>query len=136
MAVSTVKATFQSDVKEVWDIVTNLENYAWRSDLSRIEVISDKRFTEYTKDGFSTEFTVTLTEQYRRWEFDLENANISGHWTGIFTSDGNQTTIEFTEDVTAKKFFMKPLVKGFLKKQQAQYIEDLKRAIKSLEEEL
>ena len=134
MAVSTVKATFQADVKEVWDIVTNLENYAWRSDLSRIEVISEKRFTEYTKDGFSTEFTVTLTEQYRRWEFDLENANISGHWTGIFTSDGNQTTIEFTEDVTAKKFFMKPLVKGFLKKQQAQYIEDLKRAIKSLEE--
>ena len=134
MAISTVKATFQSDVKEVWDIVMNLENYAWRSDLSRIEVISEKRFTEYTKDGFSTEFTVTLTEQYRRWEFDLENANISGHWTGIFTSDGNQTTIEFTEDVTAKKFFMKPLVKGFLKKQQAQYIEDLKRAIKSLEE--
>lgn len=134
MAVSTVKATFQADVKEVWDIVTNLENYAWRSDLSRIEVISEKRFTEYTKDGFSTEFTVTLTEQYRRWEFDLENANISGHWTGIFTSDGNQTTIEFTEDVTAKKFFMKPLVKGFLKKQQAQYIEDLNRAIKSLEE--
>ena len=134
MAISTVKATFQADVKEVWDIVTNLENYAWRSDLSRIEVISEKRFTEYTKDGFSTEFTVTLTEQYRRWEFDLENANISGHWTGIFTSDGNQTTIEFTEDVTAKKFFMKPLVKGFLKKQQAQYIEDLNRAIKSLEE--
>ena len=136
MAVSTVKVTFQSDVKEVWDIVTNLENYAWRSDLSRIEVISENRFTEYTKDGFSTEFTVTLTEQYRRWEFDLENVNISGHWTGIFTSDGNQTTIEFTEEVTAKKFFMKPLVKGFLKKQQAQYIEDLKRAIKSLEEEL
>lgn len=134
MAVSTVKATFQSDVKDVWDIVTNLENYAWRSDLSKIEVISENKFVEYTKDGFSTEFTVTLTEQYRRWEFDLENANISGHWTGIFTSDGNQTTIEFTEDVTAKKFFMKPLVKGFLKKQQAQYIEDLKRAIKSLEE--
>ncbi|MBD5112280.1 MAG: SRPBCC family protein [Ruminococcaceae bacterium] len=135
MTISTVKATFQADVKEVWDIVTNLENYAWRSDLSRIEVISEKRFTEYTKDGFSTEFTVTLTEQYRRWEFDLENANISGHWTGIFTSNGNQTTIEFIENVTAKKFFMKPLVKGFLKKQQAQYIEDLKRALEKNNED-
>ncbi|MDE7399117.1 MAG: SRPBCC family protein [Oscillospiraceae bacterium] len=135
MAVSTVKATFQADVKKVWDIVTNLKNYAWRSDLSRIEVISENRFTEYTKDGFSTDFTITLTEQYRRWEFDLENANISGHWTGIFTSDGDQTTIDFTEDITAKKLFMKPLVKGFLKKQQAQYIEDLKRALEKNNED-
>lgn len=135
MAVSTVKATFQADVKKVWDIVTNLENYAWRSDLSKIEVISENRFTEYTKEGFSTDFTVTLTEQYSRWEFDLENANITGHWTGIFTENSNQTTIEFTENVTAKKFFVKPLVKGFLKKQQAQYIEDLKRALEKNNED-
>lgn len=135
MAISTVKATFQCDIENVWKIVTDLENYEWRSDLSKIEIINDNKFVEYTKDGFQTEFTVTKTEQYRRWEFDLENANITGHWTGIFTQNSEFTEIEFTENVTAKKFFMKPLLKTFLKKQQTRYIEDLRRALEKNNED-
>lgn len=57
--------------------------------------------------------------------------NIYGHWTGIFTQSGGKTTIEFTENVTAKKFFMKPFVKSFLKKQQTQFVEDLKKALEA-----
>lgn len=129
MAVSTIKATFHCDIENVWKIVTDLENYAWRSNLSRIEITGKNTFTEYTTDGFSTDFTVTANERFSRWEFDLENANISGHWTGVFIPNGNTTNIEFTENVTAKKFFMKPLLKTFLKKQQARYIEDLRRAL-------
>ena len=59
MAVSTIKASFQSDVKTIWDIVTSLEHYQWRSDLSCIEVVSEKQFIEYTKDGYATTFTIT-----------------------------------------------------------------------------
>ena len=47
MAVSNVKAVFCHNVQRVWDIVTSLENYQWRSDLSKIEVISGKQFVEY-----------------------------------------------------------------------------------------
>ena len=33
-----------------------------------------------------------------RWEFDFENENIRGHWTGIFRDrDGLSTEVEFTE---------------------------------------
>ncbi|MBN1042832.1 polyketide cyclase, partial [Clostridium botulinum] len=35
MAVSNIKATFQCDIKKIWEIVTSLENYSWRSDLSK-----------------------------------------------------------------------------------------------------
>lgn len=84
MAVSTVKAVFQTDVKSVWDIVTSLDNYSWRSDVEKIEVIDDNRFIEYTSDGYATKFTVTAKEQFKRWEFDMENDNMKGHWTGIF----------------------------------------------------
>lgn len=129
MAISTVNAEFQCDVERIWDIVTSLSNYSWRSDLDRIEILSENKFVEYSKDGFATTFTVTANERCRRWEFDLDNANISGHWTGVFTQNSGKTVIEFTEDVTAKKVIMKPLVKGFLKKQQARYIEDLKKAL-------
>lgn len=129
MAISMVCAEFQCDIERVWDIVTSLSNYSWRSDLDRIEILSENKFVEYSKDGFATTFTVTVNERCRRWEFDLDNANISGHWTGVFTQNGSKTVIEFTEDVIAKKLIMKPLVKGFLKKQQVRYIEDLKKAL-------
>ena len=46
----------------------------------------------------------------------MENSNMKGHWVGIFSEIDGQTEIDFTEDVTAKKFVLKPFVKGFLKK--------------------
>ena len=129
MAVSTIKASFQSDAKTIWDIVTSLENYRWRSDLSCIEVVSEKQFIEYTKDGYATTFTITVYEPYERWEFDMENDNMVGHWTGVFKGKAGQTEIEFTEDVTAKKLILKPFVKGYLKKQQEKYVSDLRKAL-------
>lgn len=129
MAVSNVKAVFQSDIQRVWETVTSLEAYAWRSDLSKIEILSETQFVEYTKEGYATTFTITVTEPCRRWEFDMENDNMKGHWSGVFMQKGGQTEIDFTEDVTAKKIFMKPFVKAFLKKQQAQYITDLRKAL-------
>ena len=129
MAISKISAVFQGDLQTVWGIVTSLENYQWRSDLSRIEVVNEKQFIEYTKDGYATTFTITVSEPYKRWEFDMENGNMVGHWTGVFKGKGGQTEIAFTEDVTAKKLIMKPFVKGYLKKQQKQYISDLQKAL-------
>lgn len=129
MAISNVKVLLRSDIKKVWDIVTSLEEYQWRSDLSKIEVLNEKQFIEYAKDGFATTFTITVCEQYKCWEFDMENDNIKGHWIGVFTDKNGQTEIDFTEDVTAKKFIMKPFVKAFLKKQQELYVSDLKKAL-------
>lgn len=129
MAISNVKVLLRSDIKKVWNIVTSLEEYRWRSDLSKIEVLNEKQFIEYTRDGFATTFTITACEQYKRWEFDMENDNIKGHWIGVFTDKNGQTEIDFTEDVTAKKIIMKPFVKAFLKKQQELYVSDLKKTL-------
>lgn len=129
MAVSNVKAMIQSDVHRVWKVVLDVAGYTWRSDLSKTEIISEKQFIEYTKDGYPTTFTVTLVEPYKRWEFDMENSNMKGHWIGIFTAKGEGTEINFTENVTAKKMIMKPFVKSYLRKQQAQFVSDLQRAV-------
>ena len=129
MAVSNIKSVFKCDIQRLWSVVTTLENYQWRSDLSKIEVVSDTQFTEYTKDGYATYFTVTACEPCKRWEFDMENSNMKGHWTGIFSENNRQCEIEFMEDVTAKKLLMKPFVGGYLKKQQAQYISDLQKVV-------
>ena len=126
MAVSNIKALIPGELQKVWELVLDIENYgAWRSDLSKTEVISDKQFIEYTKDGYPTTFTVTLVEPYKRWEFGMENSNMKGHWIGIFTARGDKTEIDFTEQVEAKKLLMKPFVKSYLKKQQIQFVADI-----------
>ena len=132
MAISNMKATFQCEIQTVWNIVTSLDNYSWRSDLDRIEVIDENRFIEYTKEGYATTFTITNTEPCWRWEFDMDNDNMSGHWIGIFTYANGITTIDFTENVTAKKLMMKPFVKSYLKKQQSAYAADLEKAVSTL----
>lgn len=129
MAVLNTKAILQCDIQKVWEVVTDIKNYGWRSDLSRTEVLSEKQFIEYTKDGYATTFMVTVSEPYKRWEFDMENGNMKGHWSGVFIQHGEETEVDFTEDVIAKKIFMKPFAGLYLKKQQAQFIADLKRAL-------
>ena len=133
MATSNIKTLIPCEVRRVWDFILDIENYAaWRSDLSKTEIISDKQFIEYTKDGQSTTFTVSLVEPYRRWEFDMENGNMAGHWIGVFTAKGNETEIDFTERVEAKKLLMKPFVKSYLKKQQAQFVADIRKALQEI----
>ena len=49
MARSNIKAVFENDVQTVWNVITDVKNYIWRTDLSKTEIISDKQFIEYTK---------------------------------------------------------------------------------------
>ena len=132
MAVSTTTARFRCDIETVWKAVTSLEDYEWRSDVSKIVILKpDEQFEEHTKEGYVTKFTITAFEPYKRYEFDMENDNISGHWTGIFSVEDHTVRIVFTEDVTAKKLILKPFVKGYLKKQQSQYIADLRKLVEA-----
>lgn len=130
MAIANISAIINNDIHKVWDIVLAIDKYStWRSDLSKTEVINDKQFVEHTKDGYATTFNVTMVEPYKRWEFDIENSNMKGHWIGVFISKGNETQIDLTENVIPKKWFMKPFVKSYLKKQQMQFILDLKKVL-------
>lgn len=135
MISSNIKATIKSDIDKVWEAVLAVEKYStWRSDLSRTEIVNEDQFIEYTKEGYPTTFTVTFSEPHKQWEFDMENTNMKGHWKGIFNSKGDETEVDFTECVTVKKFFMKPFVKSYLKKQQAQFVRDLKSALAAVQQ--
>ncbi len=130
MAVSTIKAEFLCEVEKVWNIVTSLDKYSWRSDLDKIVVtVPKKEFEEHTKEGYVTRFKITVYDEYKRYEFDMENDNMQGHWIGSFSYADGITTIEFTENVNAKKLIMKPFAGVYLKKQQAKYISDLRNAL-------
>ncbi|MCM1577359.1 MAG: SRPBCC family protein [Ruminococcus sp.] len=128
MAVSVLKTFVNAPQEKVWELVTDPENYGWRSDIEKTVIISPERFEEHTPGGYVTRFAVTRCEPCERWEMDMENSNMTGHWTGLFRPAEGGTEIEFTEDVTVKKIIMKPFVKGYLKKQQETFARDLKKA--------
>ena len=130
MKKSTITATFKADIKKVWEVVTNNNNYEWRSDLSEIDVSVDgNSFTEYTKDNFPTKFTITLKKPYEQYEFDMTNKNMNGHWIGVFSPVSDGTKIEFTEEVSVNNPIMNLFVGSYLKKQQSLYIADLKKEL-------
>jgi hypothetical protein len=131
MKKSTITATFKSDIKKVWEVVTNNNKYEWRSDLSTIDVSVDgNSFTEYTKNNFPTKFNITLKKPYERYEFDMTNKNMNGHWIGVFSPvNNNGTKIVFTEEVSINNPIMNMFVGLYLKKQQSLYIADLKKEL-------
>lgn len=133
MTTSNIKAIIPCGIDKVWETVTAVENYpTWRADVSRTEVTDEKHFTEYTKDGYSTAFTITAIEPNRRLEVDMENSHIKGHWTMVFASKGSETELDFTASVTAKQLSMRPVGKSvfeqrYLKKEQIRFTADLQK---------
>ena len=127
---SNIKKQFSCDRNKLWDIITDNSNYAWRSDLSKIEIIDDIHFVEYTKNNFPTYFTITSKEKLKEYKFDLKNANLKGKWIGIFKElpNGN-IELDFTEEIEVNSFIMKLLAKSYLKSQQKRYMRDLEKEL-------
>ena len=109
---SNIKKQFSCDRNKLWNIITDNYNYAWRSDLSKIVIIDDTHFVEYTTNNFPTYFTITAKEKLKEYKFDLKNANLKGRWIGIFKElpNGN-IELDFTEEIEVNSFIMKLLAK-------------------------
>ena len=126
MAVSNLKATLICPIEIVWDTVTNLNDYSWRSDLKDVRIIDEHSFIEITKDGIETYFKITECIKYQSWIFEIENKNIKGTWVGKFYVEDDKTILDFTENVVSKKLIFKPFISLYLKRQQRIYFKDLK----------
>ena len=123
--VSIATALVPYPPERVWAVVTDLDCWQWRSDLSRLDHVGEDAFTEYDRSGFPTRFTVTERRPLSRWAFDLDNANLAGRWAGEFRPEGGGTQVTFTETITVKKPWMRFFAKGYLRRQQARYLADL-----------
>lgn len=126
MAISNIKVTLLCPVEIVWDTVTNLNNFSWRSDLKDVKIIDEHNFIEILKNGIETYFRITECIKYRSWIFEIDNKNIKGFWLGKFYSKGDKTILDFTENVVSKKVIFKPFMSFYLKRQQKIYFRDLK----------
>ena len=126
MAVSNMRATLLYPIEVVWDTVTNLNDFSWRSDLKDVRIIDENNFIEITKNGVETYFRITECIKYQSWIFEIENKNIKGTWVGKFYVEDDKTILDFTENVVSKKLIFKPFISLYLKRQQRIYFKDLK----------
>ncbi len=131
--ISEVTAYFNSDIESVWNVVTDLKDYKWRSDVEKIEVLNDgKEFVEYIRGGNSTRFYITKKDRHREYAFDMENKMFTGFWNGCFSETKNGgIKIVFKENIYVKNPIIKILSYFFmdLKKIQNTYITDLKKKL-------
>ena len=78
MAISKTRAEFACDIETVWDTVTSLTDYTWRSDVKKIRELRTKGdFIEYRKNGIATKFSTTKFEPLSLYELDMENKNLT-----------------------------------------------------------
>ncbi len=128
--IANIKKTFDCDKETLWNMVTDLTDWSWRSDIKRIEVINDKHFIEYTNKEFATYFEIIEKTFCQVYRFQLQNSHMTGQWKGYFEelSDG-AVQLDFTEEITVTHAWMRPFAKLYLKKQQRQYMLDLTQAV-------
>ena len=98
MTESKIKAALDFPPERVWEVVTDLKHYAWRSDLSRIEIQDDRKsFVEYTADGYATTFILRhlslRTAMSSTWTMRISPAIgpafLPGQRMALYSNSGN-----------------------------------------------
>ena len=121
---------FQSDIEKVWSVVTNNNDFSWRSDIKDLIIIDDVNFIEINHKDYEVNFKITDCIPNEFYAFEMYSKNTYGNWTGNFSkSKSGGTIVEFTEDVSTNNIIMKLFLRKFLKKHQTNYIFDLKKAV-------
>ncbi len=78
MVTAVHKEHMKASPERIWKVITELAEIGWRSDLMSVGILDDDRFVETDRQGYTTTFTVTRREPYKRYEFTMENDNITG----------------------------------------------------------
>jgi hypothetical protein len=130
---STATEIINAKIEDVWNVVTDNENWQWRSDLERVEVLNNgNEFIEYGKQGSKIHFTITKKEKYKIYEFTMDSKYFNGQWRGDFIKlPEGKTKISFTESLTYNNLFFKIFSLLFinLKTFQDAYMRDLKKKL-------
>ncbi|SDZ03320.1 SRPBCC family protein [Tindallia californiensis] len=95
--ISTATEVINYRIEDVWDAITDNENWQWRSDLQDLKILNDETFVEYGKGGMEIHFTITKKEKHEVYGFTMNSKHFSGEWIGIFEElPENKTRITFT----------------------------------------
>ena len=129
--VSKIEKELAYNIQVIWDVVTNNDDYIWRSDVKKIEKISNNKFVEYGKN-YQIEFEIITFNEPVLYEFKMKSNIYTGVWRGEFIEiSSERTKMVFTEKINFNNIFLKLLsyLMLNLEKLQEKYFEDLKNKL-------
>ena len=122
-----MKVYFKNDIEKVFNVITNMKDCSWRSDLSKVECIDDGKYIEYNRKNHPTKILVTEYLKNIQFEYDIQNEYYKGHWCGQFAplKDGGcvMYLLFYFESVSFLGKFIN------VDKFEKRYIEDLKKEL-------
>lgn len=118
---------FKSDVEKVFETVTNMSDCSWRSDLSKVEKISDNEYIEYDRKGRNTKIKITDYHKNIQLEYNVQNDNYQGHWCGQFAPLKNGGCRLYLLFYFEPRSFLGKFMN--VDKFEERYIEDLKKEL-------
>lgn len=131
MASSKATRYFPCPVERVWRTVTDLSHTAWRRGLCPGGDAGQGPFRgAYQKRVRYPTSSVTACQPPRFWAFTMENSSMAGRWEGRFQAADGGTWLTCAETITAKRWWMRPFVPGYLKRQQKLYLDDLQKELR------
>ena len=123
---TTVKIGFDAPIREVWEVYTDFESQpSWRSDVTRVEMSSDKTswIEELKKSGMIIRFR--LLEKTPPSKLILQTSAESyfeGRYIAEFKQENGGTVGTFTEEATTLGIFPKLMRRLFFN--QKKFIEE------------
>lgn len=129
---SSIEWIFKENIATVWTIVTDLQQFSWRSDIQTIKILSPTTFIEVYKGGGQTTFTIVEQKEQERYAFTMDNRFFSGQWFGEFVKINQETTkVVFTEvlDFNNPVVYILSFLMIPLKKIQKTYLLDLEKRL-------
>ncbi|MGM0126316.1 hypothetical protein IGI37_003745 [Enterococcus sp. AZ194] len=129
---SKIVYEIHNPVEVIWSVVTNNAEYTWRSDIDKIELLSEQKFREYYLPNGHTDFTIKEKIENKRYVFEMENPMFTGEWIGEFIElTPEKTQLVFTEILDFKNslIYLVSFVMMNLKKIQMKYMVDLEKEV-------
>ena len=135
--IETRETVYEVSPKEVFDIVTNNNDWKYRSDLKNLKIVeinnNVEEWEEISKDDNIIRFKTREKRPYSYYSFDMESKVMKGFWTAEFKElENNNTLFIATEYIEMKNPFLRVLSYLFfdIGKYMETYQEDLGKRIK------
>jgi len=127
LRVSKIEKELPYNLQEIWNVVTNNDDYTWRRGIEKIEKISENTFIEHGKN-YQIEFEIVTFNEPILYEFNMKSNIYRGVWRREFIGiSSEKTKMVFTEKICFNNVFLKLLSYLILnlEKIQEEYFEDL-----------
>lgn len=92
-------AIFKSSLEDVWEIVTDFDKSAWRTDIVEVDIAEDRKsYTETDINGVKTKYTIVENTPMKKYRVEFENTKIKGYLQAEFELKDIGSQVKFSQE--------------------------------------